>query len=126
MQTKEQKRSAFVLEQISTVFKDHVDKEIANFIVGVPTMILSNGLAQTIAFLLSKKKDQKCADTFKIIRTWLEREMPSLKNGSEMEFLKGFSRLQQNEYLKAQQESLAMLQWLKRYVRAFEKEENHK
>jgi CRISPR-associated protein Cmr5 len=126
MQTKEQRRSAFALEQISVMFKDQVDEKTANFIVGVPTMILSNGLAQSMAFLLSKKKDQKCMDTFKIVRFWLEREIPSLKHSSEMGFLKSFAGLQQSEYLKAQQESLAMLQWLKRYVRAFENEESQR
>ncbi|WP_353805649.1 type III-B CRISPR module-associated protein Cmr5, partial [Desulfobacter sp.] len=44
MQTKEQKRSQFALEQISRHFNDRVDPETANFIVGMPTMILTNGL----------------------------------------------------------------------------------
>ena len=121
MQTKEQKRSAFALEQITMVFKGQVDEKTSNFIVGVPTMILSNGLAQTMAFLSSKKKDQKCKDTFDVIKTWLIKEFPSLGKKSEMDFLLSFSSLDQGQYLKAQQEALAMLQWLKRYVRAFEK-----
>lgn len=122
MQTKEQKRSAFALEQISKVFRGQVDEKTANFIVGVPTMILSNGLAQTMAFLLSKKKDTKYKDTFDVIKTWLTQEFPALKNQPEIEFLLSFSELKQDQYLQAQQEALAMLQWLKRYVRAFEKE----
>ena len=120
MQTKEQIRSAFALGQIQSVFNDRVDEKTANFLVGVPTMILTNGLAQTLAFLLSKKKEQKHKDTFHIIKNWLSREIPSLTTNSEMEFLNKFAELKQSEYLKAQQEALAMLQWLKRYARAFE------
>ncbi|MDR3631420.1 MAG: type III-B CRISPR module-associated protein Cmr5 [Desulfocapsaceae bacterium] len=120
MQTKEQKRSAFVLTQIQTVFHDRVDKETANFLVGVPTLILANGLAQSLAFLLSKKKEQKHKDTFQVIKEWLSREMPSLKTASDIDFLKKFADLKQSEYLAAQEEALTMLQWLKRYARAFE------
>lgn len=122
MQTKEQKRSAFALEQIEKVFRLPVDKETANFVVGVPTMVLANGLGQTLAFLLSKQKDQH-TKTFRVIRQWLEQEVPSLKTGSDLDFLKSFAVLDQNKYLLAQQEALALLQWLKRYVRAFEKED---
>lgn len=122
MQTKEQQRSAFALNQIEKRFQVPVDKETANFVVGVPTMILANGIAQTMAFLLSKKKDQHLK-TFAVIRTWLEQEIPALKQNADLNFLKKFAELDQREYLKAQQEALALLQWLKRYVRAFEKEE---
>mgnify|MGYP001203926976 CR=1 FL=1 len=122
MQTKEQKRSAFALEQIEKVFRLPVDKETANFVVGVPTMVLANGLGQTLAFLLSKQKDQH-TKTFRVIRQWLEQEVPSLKTVSDLDFLKSFASLDQNKYLLAQQEALALLQWLKRYVRAFEKED---
>ena len=38
-------------------------------------------------------------------------------------FLRKLSIIDQMTYLRAQKESLAMLQWLKRYVRAFVKEE---
>jgi CRISPR type III-B/RAMP module-associated protein Cmr5 len=36
-----------------------VVKETANFIVEMPTMILTNGLGQTLAFLLTKKEKEK-------------------------------------------------------------------
>lgn len=122
MQTKEQTRSAFALEQIRTVFNDQVDEKTANFIVGTPTLILTNGLGQTLAFLLSKKKELKQKAVFDMIRKWLMKEIPALQGGAEMDFLKKFASLDQTTYLTCQQEALAMLQWLKRYARAFEKE----
>lgn len=121
MQTKEQKRSQFALEQITAHFNDQVDEETANFIVGAPTMILTNGLGQSMAFLLSKKDRQdKYGQVFAIIRTWLEQDFKELNQPSEMEFLKQFSMLDQSVYLTAQREALAVLQWLKRYARAFQ------
>lgn len=125
MQTKEQKRSAFALEQVELLFGLPVEKDVANFVVGVPTMVLANGLGQTLAFLLSKKKDQH-EKTFQVIKEWLEQEIPALKAASEIGFLKQFTELDQKKYLLAQQEALVLLQWLKRYVRAFEKEDKEK
>jgi len=121
MQTKEQNRSRFALEMINKHFpQGGVDKESANFIVGIPTMILTNGIAQTLAFLLSNKTKEKQYLVFKIVRTWLEQEIADLHAKTEMGFLQNFTQLQPGDYLKAQREALAMLYWLKRYARAFE------
>jgi CRISPR-associated protein Cmr5 len=122
MQTKEQRRSAFALKQVEAAFGIPVNKETANFVVGVPTMVLANGLGQTLAFLLSKQKDQHIK-AFEVIQLWLEQEIPALHAPSKIGFLNKFAGLDQDGYLNAQQEALALLQWLKRYVRAFEKED---
>ena len=120
MQTKEQKRSAFALVQVEKVFGIPVDKETANFVVGVPTMVLANGLGQTLAFLLYKQKGPHMK-TFQVMKQWLETEEPALKGKTDLEFLQAVAAFDQAVYLQAQQETLALLQWLKRYVRAFEK-----
>jgi len=121
--TKEQQRASFALKQVEQVFRIPVDKDSANFVVGVPTMILANGLGQTLAFLLSKKssQDNKHTQTFSIIKRWLEQQgIEGLQpETNDLNFLKQFAALEQKHYLCAQQEALAMLQWLKRYVRAF-------
>jgi len=123
--TKEQQRSAFALQRITDFGADGVKKDDANFIVGTPTMILTNGVAQTMAFLLSKKDEKKGVvkevKVFKILQKWLADEIAALpKKNDDRQFLEGFSKLKQNDYLRAQQEALALLQWLKRYARAFE------
>jgi len=125
MQTKEQQRAAFALKQVERIGIP-VDESTANFVVGVPTMILTNGLGQTLAFLLSKKQKpneppNKHMQTFTIIKEWLQQQgIEGLAvNSDDLVFLKQFSDLKQQHYLRAQREALAMLQWLKRYVRAF-------
>lgn len=125
IQTKQQKRAAFALKQIKN-FKDTKkdDKEfheLANFIVGVPNMILSNGLGQTLAFLLTKKDKQK--KTFWVIKDWLESSDNSFftsKTNDEMEFLTQFTTVDQRKYLSMQEETLRLMEWLKRYARAFD------
>ena len=119
MQTKEQQRSAFALKQVETIFGIPVKKDDANFVVGVPTMILTNGLGQTLAFLLSKGKPQHTG-TFQAVQSWLGREMPDLAAAGQSAFLQKLAEADQRAYLRAQQEALAMLQWLKRYARAFQ------
>lgn len=121
MRTKEQKRSEFALKKISLFNNGTPDEKEANFIVGTPTMILANGIAQSMAFLLSKNED-RAGKVFDILKEWLSQEIASLKvSQSNVEFLKRFSNLEQKDYMKAQQEALALLQWLKRYARAFQK-----
>ena len=119
MQTKEQQRSEFALKQVQEIFGVPVKKDDANFVVGVPTMILTNGLGQTLAFLLSKGKPQHTG-TFRAVQSWLGREMPDLATAQEMNFLQKLAAADQRDYLRAQREALAMLEWLKRYARAFQ------
>lgn len=123
MQTKEQKRSEFALSQIQLKFNGQVDGDTATFFVGMPTMVLTNGIGQSMAFLLSKKKKEQHARTFEILKTWLSLEVSELAvnaQNNNMQFLKNFALIDQQKYLTAQKEALAMLNWLKRYARAFE------
>lgn len=130
MISKEQKRSDFALKQLKDTFSNGEDfvitEKLANFIVGAPTMILQNGFGQTMAFLISKCKgktdiNDKHYFTFRTIARWSERvndQVPPERSG----FFEAVSNLEQNDYLKLQEEALKMLQWLKRYARAFQEE----
>jgi len=130
MISKEQERSDFALKQLKNTFSNDEDfiisEKLANFIVGAPTMILQNGFGQTMAFLLSKckgKTDKKDKHffTFTTIAMWSERineKVPPERSG----FFETVSNLEQNDYLELQEEALKMLQWLKRYARAFQEE----
>ena len=125
IQTKQQKRAAFALKQVrnfkGTQGNDKEFHELANFIVGVPNMILSNGLGQTLAFLLTKKDKQK--KTFSVIKDWLEdisNPFFTSKANTEMDFLTKFTTVDQKTYLSMQDEALRLVEWLKRYARAFD------
>jgi hypothetical protein len=121
MQTIQQQRAVFALEQLlnkDEIKSEKIDKELAQFIIGVPNMVLSNGIGQTFAFLLAKKKD-KMGIVFAIMKTWLQKRMPErFEQSDDIEFLRQFNTIDQSDYLKAQHECLRLLEWLKRYARA--------
>ncbi|MDA3787210.1 MAG: type III-B CRISPR module-associated protein Cmr5 [Desulfobacula sp.] len=130
MISKEQKRSDFALNSLIRLEQTHsIEKEFANFIVGTPTMILENGFAQTMAFLLSKCAGElkepftnKYYFTFQTIAGW-SQEINNNIPKDHRAFFTAVSNLEQREYLMVQEEALKMLQWLKRYARAFQKGE---
>ncbi|MBQ4492854.1 MAG: type III-B CRISPR module-associated protein Cmr5 [Deltaproteobacteria bacterium] len=110
MQTKEQQRSAFALKQVEQVFHIPVDEKVVSFIVGVPTLVLTNGLGQTMAFLMSKHKEPSPSDTeekkkdklkykntFDIIMNWLKLERPEdfEDAGTAFQFLNKLSSIDQ-------------------------------
>ena len=130
MISKEQKRSDFALKSLTRLEKTQpIEKEFANFIVGTPTMILENGFAQTMAFLLSKCAGElkepvtnKYYFTFQTIAGWIH-EINGKIPREHRSFFAAVSNLEQRDYLMAQEEALKMLQWLKRYARAFQRGE---
>jgi len=128
MISKEQQRSKFALDRIEKAIQSNgkISDEFASFIAGTPTMILQNGFGQTMAFLLSKCKgifnaQEKYYFTFESIARWCERENQNVTS-NPLPFLKKISELKQAEYLSLQEETLKMLQWLKRYAKAFQEE----
>lgn len=128
IQTKQQKRAEFALKKILEYKKLSKDAnefhDLANFIVSMPNMILSNGLAQTFAFLLTKKDKQK--KTFSIIKDWIQSPTNAsfnIKGKEDFEFLTYFSEIDQNKYIDVQNEVLHFVEWLKRYARSFDEKQ---
>ena len=124
-QTLQQKRAAFALEEISKIAaktSGKIPSDLASFIVGMPTMILTNGIGQTFAFLLSKEK-AKHEITYNIMKKWIIQKNPHIFSQEELDnihFLEKFNSISQHQYLEIQHEELRLLEWLKRYARAFE------
>jgi CRISPR-associated protein Cmr5 len=126
MQSKQQKRADFALKSLESLpgIGGGIDEKTANFIVGTPTMILTNGIGQTLAFLLSKKTGKE-KQVYDVLKEWLHQEMPDCfgqAGNSDIDFLRAFNRMSQEDYLRAQREALRLLEWLKRYARAFQVE----
>ena len=113
-----QQRAAFSLAQLETV---GCQKDFKGFSAGLPALILQNGFGQTLAFLLAKAKNRNLADkhyaALKIILAWLV-ECNLLPAGNEKMQIMEISQMDQMSYLHAQRETLAMLEWLKRYANA--------
>lgn len=132
IQTKQQKRAEFALKSLDKYKNEGVPSDTATFIVGMPNMILSNGLGQSLAFLKAKsskteddkkKEDDKYSVVFNILKDYIRNEynliFSSIASNDDYSFLKKLNELDQAQYIKMQEEVLHMLEWLKRYARAF-------
>jgi len=132
MRTLGQKRAEFALNQVLKIKDESIKKDFKNFSAGAPSMILQNGFGQALAFWLSKatnkdleiKRNDKHFILFKIIMDWLPCEKGDVKNtfiektNSPKEFIEEISKMDQKKYLTAQKETLALLEWVKRYANA--------
>lgn len=124
IQTKQQKRAEFALNALNEFKITGLPSETATFIVGMPNMILSNGLGQSLAFLKAKSSKKERNFVFNVLKKYLCEEYSSefSKEPDDYSFLKKLNELDQAQYIKMQEEVLRMLEWLKRYARAFEKD----
>ena len=85
-------------------------------------MILSNGLGQTLAFLKAKSSKEERNFVFSVLKKYLLEEYKSdfTNVQDDFLFLEKINSISQSKYIKMQEEVLRMLEWLKRYARAFE------
>jgi len=113
-----QLRAAYCLKKLESLNCDR--EEFKALSAGLPAMIIQNGFGQVLAFLKAKEKDNKKDKhlaAFQIIVGWLfERQL--LQADQPAGLLVQISRMDQAQYLHAQKETLAMLEWLKRYANA--------
>jgi len=83
IQTLEQKRAKFAYKAVSEVKGDkpEIQKKYSSYVKSASVMILSNGLATTLAFYLSKMKLKDDTD-YKIVL----KELENYKNGRPNKF----------------------------------------
>lgn len=120
MRTIIQKRAEFALAKVIQ-YRD-IEK-LKNFSAGAPSMILKNGFGQTLAFWKQKWHDEHKA-LFTIIVEWL-----SYNNHNDVRnvfatqtdptrFLQELTTMTQRQYLTCQEETLRLLEWVKRFANA--------
>jgi CRISPR-associated protein Cmr5 len=115
MNTIAQRRSAFALTELKKVSKGDQER-FKKLAAGLPAMILQNGLGHSLAFLLAKGKGEHTA-AFKMIAAWL-KDQGIIKDGSHNKAVAELSTIPQTDYLRGQEETLKVLEWVKRYANA--------
>jgi len=118
MQTLGQQRAEFALERITISLANKnkdFKKEFKSFSAGVPSMILMNGFGQALAFMVAKN-DEKHRIVFSILKKWLIQKGFVNSASNTRDFLLNIAQMDQKEYLAAQKETLALLEWVKRYA----------
>jgi CRISPR-associated protein Cmr5 len=112
-----QERSLFALEELKKIGKVEKFDKLAS---SLPAMILQNGFGQALAFLLAKGSTGKNPHhglAFDIVALWLKKR-GIITKAAMNEVMQEISSLPQGDYLRAQEETLAILEWLKRYANA--------
>jgi len=114
MQTLSQRRARAALDLLSKIEeKGNERKEFTQFCKSFPTMVLKNGLGQSLAFIRSKH-EKRYEIMYDTLNAWLVKE---LKLDGKDTFLK-IHEMDAKQYMQAQTESLRFLEWVKRYESA--------
>lgn len=126
MQTMQQERAKFALERVEAAKENISQKEFKSYAAGFPAMIRMNGLGQAAAFYRSKGagSDAKAKAYFAIyclLSDWLgESGKPY---GAYDDLLKGITEADMDRYRLAQIEALLLLDWVKKFAKAFMEDE---
>lgn len=114
LQTTEQQRAAQAWKDVAEVRGRHIEGRYNSIVRKVPSYVLTNGLGQTLAFLRAKGGAEKTL--YDHLSAWvLGRVRSEGEDGSLLEWL-----LTQDSavYRRATVETLAYLNWLKRFAEA--------
>ena len=130
MQTMQQRRAAFALEQVQKAKGKVKDDEFKSQASSLPAMIHMNGLGQAAAFFCSKgnEKPPKGYDEnthqalFDILSGWLRE--PGQPFHGHAGLLEGITGSDMEAYLLAQAEAQALMDWVKKFAKALMADEN--
>lgn len=114
-QTLQQKRAAHAWACIEKV-PAGVQKKYGSLVRGLPSLIQSDGLGQTLAFLKAKaggKQDKEHMVAYNHVAAWMQQEL-----GVQGDFLEWLLKQSSTDYRRATAEVLAYLNWLKRFAEA--------
>ena len=130
LQRLEQKRAAEAWSCVQYV-NEEIDnpkfkKEYRSTVMKLPSLILTNGLGQTLAFLKSKGKENDSnpeEKVYKDIQGWLTK--PNVVNWGRVtheELIERIMAIDSNKYRFITIESLSFLNWLKKFAAVLPKD----
>ncbi len=123
MQTIEQQRAKFALKKVQENIAVGVkQKEFQSYASSLPAMIHMNGLGQAAAFLKSKgntkeKNHVEYKALYQLLSDWLTQEKQPYAKYDDL--LSGITDADMQHYQLAQIESQALMNWVKKFAKAF-------
>lgn len=129
--TVEQKRALFALKFVKAHIEAATDKKdrLSTLIKKSPVQILQNGIGQTVAFLLADNAGKKADDRepsgqlYDHLDQWLcgpaDADRPCRVYPAEDKLIDALIKNDRFKYLHAQQEALALLNWMKKFAEAW-------
>lgn len=123
MQTAQQRRAKWALEKVEAARNNGVSrKEYKSYASAFPAMIQMNGLGQAAAFYRCKgaekgAKGEAYLSLYNLLSGWLTLPDQPYKDFDDL--LKGITEEDMRAYLQAQAEALALLDWVKKFAKAY-------
>lgn len=115
-QTMQQQRAAHALKAVKEWCKNpEGQKELKSYAAAFPAMIKMNGLGQAAAFYYSQGAIHR--ELYSVVCKWLT--LPGQPYHSKEDLLAGITQQGMADYLNAQIEALLLLDWVKRFAKAF-------
>ena len=120
LRSMDQERAEFALEKIKAILggADQSHKvEVRRYLNNLPALIRMNGLGQALAFFRMKGEGTAHDAIYRMISTWLCDASSKGRIFSEStDALSAITQSDMAHYMAAQNEALALLQWLKKFA----------
>ncbi len=123
MQTMQQQRAQYALIQVDSAKRNGISKkEFKSYAMGFPAMIRMNGLGQAAAFYRSKGEGEDAkAKAYRALYDLLSGWMgnPGQPYTGSGDLLEGITSNDLHTYRIAQVEALLLLDWVKKFAKAY-------
>lgn len=120
LRSMDQERAEFALKKIQTILggADQSHKaEVRRYLNNLPALIRMNGLGQALAFFRMKGEGTAHDTIYRMVSTWLCDTSSKGRIFSESaDVLTSITQSDMAHYMAAQNEALALLQWLKKFA----------
>ncbi len=118
----EHKRARMAWSLVNDIPANEIDG-YASLVNSIPVMIITNGLGQTLAFLISKKKEIKYRLIYEHLNNWLSNNIIWTQSEDVTDDLIDRVIHENSQvYRMATEEALAFIAWVKRFATALSKE----
>ena len=120
LRSMDQERAEFALKKIQAILggADQTHKaEVRRYLNNLPALIRMNGLGQALAFFRMKGEGTAHDAIYRMVGTWLCDASSKGRIFSESaDVLTSITQSDMAHYMAAQNEALALLQWLKKFA----------
>lgn len=117
MQTLEQKRAHHALQAVLSI-KETDYGNYASYVKRLPVTILMNGLGQAAAMEKARQSEKGHEILYSHLQSWLCHAEDGVFRGRN-DLLEAMTQCQEADYVRAQGEALAWLNWLKKFSSAY-------
>ncbi|MBL3529334.1 MAG: type III-B CRISPR module-associated protein Cmr5 [gamma proteobacterium endosymbiont of Lamellibrachia anaximandri] len=122
-QTIQQQRAKYAMSAINQAKKDGVNQgEFKSYASALPAMIHMNGLGQAAAFFRMKRGTHETL--YRILSEWLCADGRVYGRGKDL--LEEIANSDMHAYRLAQAEAQALMDWVKKFAKAFMQDEAEK